>query len=97
MRTTPCGSVQKAKSIIDNPRFQEFDAILIHTGTNDSEDSSLDSQTIASNFLQVTKNATRKFLSAKVFLLEILPRRDEFNLKGIEVNSILANAPVCII
>ena len=39
-----------------------------------------------------TNNATRKFPSAEVFLSEIIPRRDEFNLKGIEVNSILANA-----
>ena len=92
VRTIPCGSVQKAKSIIDNPRFQKIDAILIHTGTNDLEDSSLDSQTIASNLLQVTDNATRKFPSAEVFLSEIIPRRDELNLKGIEVNSILANA-----
>ena len=92
VRTIPCGSVQKAKSIIDNPRFQEIDAILIHTGTNDLEDSSLDSQMIASNLLQVTNNATRKFPLAEVFLSEIIPRRDEFNLKGIEVNSILANA-----
>ena len=67
VRTIPCGSVQKAKSIIDNPRFQEIDAILTHTGTNDLEDSSLDSQTIASNLLQVTNNATRKFPSAEVF------------------------------
>ena len=86
MRTIPCGSVQKAKSIIDNPRFQEIYAILIHTSTNDLEDSSLDSQTIASNLLQVTNNAIRKFPSAKVFLSEITPCRDEFNLKGIEVN-----------
>ena len=92
VRTIPCGSVQKAKSIIDNPRFQEIDAILIHTGTNDLEDSSLDSQTIACNLLQVTNNATRKFPSAEVFLSEIIPRRDEFNFKGIEVNSILANS-----
>ena len=92
VRTIPCGSVQKAKSTIDNPRFQEIDAILIHTGTNNLEDSSLDSQTIASNLLQVTNNATRKFPSAKVFLSEIVPRRDEFNLKRIEVNLILANA-----
>ena len=41
LNTIPCGSVQKAKSIIDNPRSQEIDAILIHTGTNDLEDSSL--------------------------------------------------------
>ena len=92
VRTIPSGSVQKAKSIIGNPRFQEIDAILIHTGTNDLEDSSLDSQTIASNLLQVINNATVKFPSAEVFLSEIIPRRDEFNLKGIEVNSILANA-----
>ena len=65
---------------------------MIHTGTNDLEDSSLDSQTIASNLLQVTNNATRKCPSAEVFLSEIIPHRDEFNLKGIEVNSILANA-----
>ena len=92
VRTIPCGSVQKAKSIMDNPRFQEIEAILIRTGTNDLEDSSLDSPTIGSNLLQVTSNATRKFLSTELFLSEIVPRRDEFNLKGIEVNSILASA-----
>ena len=94
LRTIPCGSVQKAKSIIDNPRFQEIDAILIHTGPNDLEDSSLDSQTIASNLLQVTNNAARKFPSAETFLAEIIPRRDEFNLKGFNFNQC---CPVCII
>ena len=67
VRTIPCGSVQKVKSIIDNPRFQEIDAVLIHTGRNDLEDSSLDSQTIASKLLQVTNNATRRFHQQKYF------------------------------
>ena len=43
------------------------------------------------SLLQVTNNATRKFPSAEVFLSEIVPCRGIFNLKGIEVNSILAN------
>ena len=58
LRTILCGSVQKAKSIIDNLRFQETDAILIHTGTNDLEDSSFDSQVIASNLLSSYKQCS---------------------------------------
>ena len=84
--------LNKTKSIMDNPRLQEIDAILIHTGTNDLEDSSLDAQTIASNLLQVTNNATIKFPSAEVFLSEITPRRDEFKMNWRRIHHSAASA-----
>ena len=37
----------------------------------------------------MAKSASRRFPNTKVFISEITPRRDEYNLKGIEVNSIL--------
>ena len=92
VRIIPCGNSEKAKSIIAYPRFKEVKAILIHTGTNDLEDIGMDTKSIADNLIQAANEAHEKFPSANIFLSEILPRRDEFNLKGSEVNAILNSA-----
>ena len=47
VRVIPCGSVERARTIINNPRFFDVEAIVIHTGTNDLEDDSLSSRYIA--------------------------------------------------
>ena len=92
VRIISCGNNEKAKSIIAYPRFKEVKAILIHTGTNDLEDIGMDTKSIADNLIQATNEAHEKFPSANIFLSEILSRRDEFNLKGSEVNAILNSA-----
>ena len=92
VRIIPCGNSEKAKSIIAYPRFKEVKAILIHIGTNDLEDISMDTKSIADNLIQAANEAHEKFPSANIFLPEILPHRDEFNLKGSEVNAILNSA-----
>ena len=87
--TVPTGSIEKAQSIIDNPRFSDIKALCIHTGVNDLESDTHYSNSIAKSLIEVAKSASRRFPNTKVFISEITPRRDEYNLKGIEVNSIL--------
>ena len=89
VRTIPTGSIEKAQFIIDNPRFSDIKALCIHTGVNDLESDTHDSNSIAKSLIEVAKSASRRFPNTKVFISEITPRRDEYNLKGIEVNSIL--------
>ena len=52
----------------------------------------MDTKSIADNLIQAANEAHEKFQSANIFLPEILPHRDEFNLKGSEVNAILNSA-----
>ena len=92
VRIIPCGNSEKAKSVITYPRCKEVKAILIHTGTNDLEDIGMDTKSITDNLIQAANVAHEKFPTANIFLSEILPRRDEFNLKGSEVNAILNSA-----
>ena len=40
VRVIQCGSVERARTIINNPRFFNVEAIVIHTVTNDLEDDS---------------------------------------------------------
>ena len=94
MRIFPCGNTDKANTIINYPRFKEVEAILIHTGTNDLENDNMDSKMIANRLIEISNSALEKFPTAKIILSEILPRNDEFNMKGTEVNSILAGASV---
>ena len=52
----------------------------------------MDTKSIADNLIQAANEAHEKFPSASIFLSVILPPRDEFNLKGSEVNAILNSA-----
>ena len=94
MRIIPCGNTDKANTIINYPRFKEVEAILIHTGTSDLENDNMDSKMIANRLTDISNSALEKFPTAKIILSEILPRNDEFNMKGTEVNSILVRASV---
>ena len=94
MRIIPCGNTDKANTVINYPRFKEVEAIMIHTGTNDLENDNMDTRMIANRLIEISNNALEKFPTAKIILSEILPRNDEFNMKGTEVNSILAGASV---
>ena len=92
VRVIPCGSIERARTIINNPRFFDVEAIVIHTGTNDLEDNSLSSRHIANTLIEISKTALNRFPNSKILLSEITPRRDEFHLKGMEVNSMIKGA-----
>ena len=92
VRVIPCGSVERARTIINNPRFFDVEAIIIHTGTNDLEDNSLSSRHIANTLIEISETALNRFPNSKIFLSEITPRRDDFHLKGMEVNSMIKGA-----
>ena len=92
VRVIPCGSVARARTIINNPRFFDVEAIVLRTGTNDLEDNSLSSRHIVNALIEISETALNKFQKSKIFLSEITPRRDEFHLKGMEVNSMVKGA-----
>ena len=92
VRVISCGSVERARTIINNPRFFDVEAIIIHTGTNNLEDNSLSSRHIANTLIEISETALNMFPNSEIFLSEITPRRDQFHLKGMEVNSMIKGA-----
>ena len=92
VRVVPCGSVERARTTINSPRFFDVETIVIQAGTNDLEDDSLSSRHIANTFIEISETALDRFANSKIFLSEITPRRDEFHLKGMEVNSMVKGA-----
>ena len=95
VRVISCGSVERARTIINNPRFLDVEAIVIHTGANDLEDDSL-SSSIANTLIEISETALNRFPNSKILLSEITPKRDEFHLKGMEVNSMVKGAIMSI-
>ena len=80
VRVFPRRSVERARIIINNPRFFDVEAIVIHTGTNNLEDDLLSSRHIANTSIEISETALNRFPNSKIFLSEITPRRDEFHL-----------------
>ena len=66
--------------------------LVIHTGTNDLDDYSLSSRHIANTLIEISETVLNRFPHSKIFLSEITPRRNEFHLKGMEVNSMVKGA-----
>ena len=68
-----------------NRRFLEIESGFpgreVHTGVNDLESDSHDSNSIPKSLIEAAKIASRRFPNAKVFISEITPRKDEYNLK----------------
>ena len=62
------------------------DQLIIHVGTNDLR-SSQDPETIAKNIIDIAKNSTTN--KNEILVSSIVPRRDNLNGKGRQVNNIL--------
>ena len=62
------------------------DPVIIHIGTNDLR-SSQDPETIAKNIIDIAKNSTTN--KNEILVSSIVPRRDNLNGKGRQVNNIL--------
>ena len=60
--------------------------VIIHVGTNDLR-SSQDPETIAKNIIDIAKNSTTN--KNEILVSSIVPRRDNLNGKGRQVNNIL--------
>ena len=56
------------------------------------EDDSLSSRHVANTLIEISETVLNRFPNSKIFLSEITPRRDEFHLKGMEVNSMVKGA-----
>ena len=71
----PCGSIAKAKEIIESVHYQA-NIILLHFGVTNVEQSQ-DQQKIASDFIEVCKITTEKFSYASIIVSELTPRQDD--------------------
>ena len=69
VRVIPCGSVERARTITNNPRFFDVEAIVIHTGTNDLEDDLLSSRHIANTLIEISETALNRFPNSKNILV----------------------------
>ena len=74
------------KTYIQPPLKCDPDRVIIHVGTNDLR-SSQDPETIAKNIIDIAKNSTTK--KNEILVSSIVPRRDNLNGKGRQVNNIL--------
>ena len=74
------------KTYIQTPVKKDPDRVIIHVGTNDLR-SSQDPETVAKNIIDIAKNSTPN--KNEIRVSSIVPRRDNLNGKGCQVNNIL--------
>ena len=74
------------KTYIQSPLMRDPDRVIIHVGTNDLR-SSQAPETIAKNIIDIAKSSTTN--KNEILVSSIVPRRDNLNGKGRQVNNIL--------
>ena len=79
-------TIEDMKTYIQAPLKRDPDRVIIHVGTYDSR-SSQDPETIAKNIIDIAKNSTAN--KNEILVSSIVPRRDNLNGKGRQVNNIL--------
>ena len=79
-------TTEDMKTYIQHPLKCNADRVIIHVGTNGLR-SSQDPETIAKNIIDIAKNSTTN--KNEILVSSIVPRRDNLNGKGCQVNSIL--------
>ena len=89
----PCGNIDRAAYIVENPRFKPPRHLLIHVGVNDVE-SALPPEDIANNVIGLAVNATRRFPQSKISVSLITPRADELARKVMETNKFITRAMI---
>ena len=74
------------KTYIQPPLKRDPDRVTIHVGTNDLR-SGQDPETVAKNIIDIAKSSTTN--KNEILVSSIVPRRDNLNGKGRQVNNIL--------
>ena len=79
-------TTEDMKTYIQPPVKKDPDRVIIHVGINDLR-SSQDLETVAKNIIDIAKNSTTD--KNEILVSSIVPRRDNLNGKGRQVNNIL--------
>ena len=79
-------TTEDMKTYIQPPLKRDPDRVIIHVGTNDLR-SSQDPVTIAKNIRDIAKISTTS--KNEILVSSLVPRRDNLNGKGCQVNNIL--------
>ena len=79
-------TTEDMKTYIQPPVKRDPDRVIIHVGTIDLRFSE-DPKTIAKNIIDIAKNSTTS--KNEILVSSIVPRRDNLNGKGRQVNNIL--------
>ena len=79
-------TTEDMKTYIQPPLKRDPDRVIIHVDTNDVR-SGQDPETIAKNIIDIAKNSTTN--KNEILVSSIVPRRDNLNGKGRQVNNIL--------
>ena len=79
-------TTEDMKTYIQPSLKRDPDLVIINVGTNDLG-SSQDPETIAKNIIDIAKNSTTN--KNEILVSSIVPRRDNLNGKGCQVNNIL--------
>ena len=79
-------TIEDMKTYIQAPLKRDPDRVIVHVGTKDLR-SSQDPETIAKNIIDIAKNCTAN--KNEILVSNIVPRRDNLNGKGRQVNNIL--------
>ena len=74
------------KTYIQPPLMRDPDRVIIHEGTNDLR-SSQAPETIAKNIIDIAKSSTTN--KNEILVSSIVPRRDNMNGQGRQINNIL--------
>ena len=81
-------TTEDMKTYIQPPLKRDPDRVIIHVGKNDLR-SSQDPETIAKNIIDITKNSTTNKNEIVSIVSIKVPRRDNLDGKGRQVNNIL--------
>ena len=74
-KLVPCGSIAKAKEIIESVQYQG-NTILSHFRVNDVEQTR-DQQKIAIDYFEVCKMTREKFPDTSIIVSELTPKQDD--------------------
>lgn len=89
-----CATLDKAKMILQNPKFATPQVIILHVGVNDVESSSV--AVICNKFKECIDVISRSYPRTKIIISEVTPRNDDLLPNVNEVNQFLRkNLPDC--
>ena len=80
-----CGNISSLNRIVEDPYFYDIESIVVHVGVNNIE-SETHPDIIADNLLTASAQLKSKFPATNVFLSEITPRSDDFQIKVTHIN-----------
>ena len=86
-----CPTLERAKNIINNTKFDSPKTFIIHCGTNDIEHPETSNDQVINTLNEITTTLKSKHPDCKIILSSLLPRADSLDKRITELNQSLAS------